>query len=44
MNREDFKYIWLLFKDIAGREKKIVTCTFLLSVLEAITQIGRAHV
>lgn len=37
MTREDVKYIWLLFKDIAGREKKIVVCTFLLSVLEAVT-------
>ncbi|MDE7251274.1 MAG: hypothetical protein K2N82_15645, partial [Lachnospiraceae bacterium] len=36
MNREDFKYIWLLFKEIASREKKIVVCTFLLSILEAI--------
>ena len=37
MNREDLKYIWLLFKEIAGREKKIVVCTFLLSILEAIS-------
>lgn len=37
MNREDLKYIWLLFKEIASREKKIVVCTFLLSILEAIS-------
>lgn len=36
MSREDLKYIWMLFKEIAGREKKIVVCTFLLSILEAI--------
>lgn len=37
MSIEDLKYIWMLFKEIAGREKKIVVCTFLLSILEAIS-------
>lgn len=37
VNKEDFRYIWLLFKEIAGREKKIVVCTFLMSILKAIS-------
>lgn len=37
MSREDFKYIWMLFREIASREKKVVICTFLLSILEAAT-------
>lgn len=36
MDREDFKYIWLLLKEITGREKKMAACTLLLSVLEAV--------
>ena len=37
MSREDIKYIWLLFKEIAAREKRIVVYTFLVSVLEAVS-------
>lgn len=37
MSSEDLKYIWMLFKEIAGREKKIVACTFLMSILEAVS-------
>ena len=35
MNREDIRYIGLLFREIAGRERKIAVCTFLLAILEA---------
>lgn len=35
MSRQDFKYIWLLLKDIAGREKKTIISIIIASVTAA---------
>lgn len=37
MTKEDFKNIWLLFREIAGREKKVVASLLLLSFLGAVS-------
>ena len=44
MNRDDIRNIWLLFREIAGREKRVTVCLLLMSALDAVSQIGRAHV
>lgn len=36
MTKQDIRNIWLLFKEIAGREKKTVACQFLTIILEAV--------
>lgn len=36
MSREDIRAIWLLFREIAGREKKVVLSLLLMAVTEAV--------
>lgn len=37
MSRQDYRYIWLLFKDIAGREKKTIASMMVMVLLGAVS-------
>ena len=37
MNRDDIRNIWLLFREIAGREKRVTVCLLLMSALDAVS-------